>query len=99
MNRYSDKNNPKKINTYYTTHKHIKDSEIKIRVNKEQKKLLQEKAKAYDMSLSSYILTLCTEDNRELLKLIPDTVEIWNAMNDLYHSMESANNARLSESE
>ena len=92
-------NNTKNIKSYNTIHKNNKDSEIKIRVSKEQKKELQEKAKLYGKTLSSYILNCCMDDKHELLQLIPDAVELWNLVNELYRSIESASNARVTELE
>ena len=92
-------NNPKNIKCYNTIHKNNKDAEIKIRVSKEQKKELQEKAKLYGKTLSSYILNCCMDDKHELLQLIPDAVELWNLVNELYRSIESASNARVTELE
>ena len=92
-------NIPKNIKSYNTIHKNNKDSEIKIRVSKEQKKELQEKAKLYGKTLSSYILNCCMDDKHELLQLIPDAVELWNLVNELYRSIESASNARVTELE
>ena len=92
-------NNPKNIKSYNTIHKNNKDAEIKIRVSKEQKKELQEKAKLYGKTLSSYILNCCMDDKHELLQLIPDAVELWNLVNELYRSIESASNARVTELE
>ncbi len=92
-------NNPKKIKSYNTIHKNNKNSEIKIRVSKEQKKELQEKARLYGMTLSSYMLTRCMDDKHELLQLIPDAVELWNLVNGLYRSIESTSSARATEFE
>ena len=92
-------NNPKKIKSYNTIHKNNKNSEIKIRVSKEQKKELQEKARLYGMTLSSYMLTRCMDDKHELLQLIPDAVELRNLVNELYLSTESASSARTTEFE
>lgn len=99
MKGYSNKNNHKKIKSYNTFHKNIKDSEIKIRVSKEQKKELQRKAKECGMTLSSYMLTPHTKNMIELLRLIPQTVELWDALNGLYQSVEAAASARLTEFE
>ncbi|MDE6914119.1 MAG: DUF1778 domain-containing protein [Lachnospiraceae bacterium] len=87
------------MKSYNTIHKNNKDAEIKIRVSKEQKKELQEKAKLYGKTLSSYILNCCMDDKHELLQLIPDAVELWNLVNELYRSIESASNARVTELE
>lgn len=92
-------NNSKKIKSYDTIHKNNKDAEIKIRVSKEQKKELQEKARLYGKTLSSYILNCCMDDKHELLQLIPDAVELWNLVNELYLSTESASSARTTEFE
>ncbi len=95
----TESSNLKKNNSFNTIHKNNKDAEIKIRVSKEQKKELQEKAKLYGKTLSSYILNCCMDDKHELLQLIPDAVELWNLVNELYRSIESASNARVTELE
>lgn len=73
----------------------IKDSEIKIRVSKEQKKALQDKAKKLDMSLSRYILTPHTEDANELLQLISDAVDTWNMLNELFRATEPTSDTQI----
>lgn len=93
MKRYSNKNNHKKIKSYNTFHKNNKDAEIKIRVSKKQKEELQKKAKECGMTLSSYMLAPHTKNMIELLQLIPQTVELWDALNGLYQSVETAASA------
>ena len=39
------------------------------------------------------------DDKHELLQLIPDAVELWNLVNELYLSTESASSARTTEFE
>lgn len=92
MSRYYDKNNSK---TEHSVHKRIKDSEIKIRVTKEVKKTLQDNAKKNGVSLSSYILTPHTKDAVELLKLIPDAIDTWNMLNELFCTMESTPDTQI----
>lgn len=93
MNNKGFHNNTRKSNTKNIKNTiqsdRVKDSEIKIRVNKEQKKVLQDKAKKLDMTLTSYILTPHTKDAAELLQLIHDAVDTWNMLNELFHAMET----------
>lgn len=90
MKRYHDSNNSK------TKHiNRIKDSEIKIRVTKEVKKTLQDNAKKNGVSLSNYILTPHTKDAVELLKLIPDAIDTWNMLNELFCTMKSTPDTQI----
>ena len=89
------KENHKNSKKNTITNHNIKDSEIKIRVNKEHKKTLQDKAKKSDMSLSEYILMPHTKDAAELLKLIPDAVDTWDMLNELFHTMETTPDAQI----
>ena len=91
----NSKKNSKKSKKNPIPNNKIKDSEIKIRVSKEQKKALQDKAKKLDISLSSYILAPHTKDAVELLQLIPDAVYTWNMLNELFRTMESTPDTQL----
>lgn len=82
--KYPHKNN-KDIHNKNHTDNHIKDSEIKIRVSKKDKKFLQDKADALNTSLTNYILASCMSDIGELHTLIPDTVDMLNTLNDISH--------------
>lgn len=99
MNSIRSNNSPKKNSKNNKknpiSNDRIKDSEIKIRVNKEQKKALQNKAKRSNMSLSKYLLTPHTQDANELLPLIPDAVDTWNMLNELFRTLESTPDTQI----
>lgn len=87
-------NNPKKSNKKSEING-SKDAEIKIRISKKDKELLQDKAKALNTSLSSYILTSCMTDASELLVQIPDTIDTLNMLNDISHAVKDTHDKQL----
>lgn len=47
------------------------------------------------MSLSKYLLTPHTQDANELLPLIPDAVDTWNMLNELFRTLESTPDTQI----
>lgn len=92
--RSSKKNNIKKNNSKNNSTKNLG---INLRVTEEERKLIHENAKEHNMSVSSYIITQCTENKNELIQLIPDAVETWNVLNEILHAMKSMSDAQLIE--
>jgi hypothetical protein len=96
--RYTDNNTKYIDNTGYTNNNtqrsSKKDKELKIRLNSEDKKLLQTLAEEQKLPLSSFVLNKCLNDK---LRFVPDTVEVWNTCNEILRCIKENGNEQLAE--
>lgn len=76
-------------------HTSTKNTEIKIRIRKQDKTKLQELVKKQNMTLSNYILTKCFTDTDHCIQMIPDAVETWNTYNQILHAVKNAPDKHL----
>lgn len=76
-------------------HTSVKDTEIKVRISKQDKTRLQESARKQNMTLSNYILTKCFSDTDFYIRMIPDAVETWNAYNRILHAIKTTDDKLL----
>ena len=80
------------MNMYHSSNK---NTEIKVRIYKQDKTRLQELAKKQNMTLSDYILTKCFTDTANYIPLIPDAVETWNTYNKILHAVKNTQDKQL----
>lgn len=73
--------------------KKIKDSDIRIRINRQDKEELIKKAYGMDMSISGYIAKAL--DNYDKLQQIPDAVLVWQSYNEILRTIKQSNNEPL----
>ncbi len=73
----------------------VKNTEIKVRINEKDKIQLQESARKQKMTLSNYILMKCFTDTDCHIKMIPDSVRIWDTCNRIIHAVESTHDKNL----
>lgn len=76
-------------------HTSVKDTEIKVRISKQDKTRLQESARKQNMTLSNYILTKCFSDTDFYIRMIPDAVETWNTYNKILHAIKTTDDKLL----
>ncbi len=76
-------------------HTSVKNTEIKVRISKQDKTRLQELARKQNMTLSNYILTRCFTDTELYIQMIPDAVETWNAYNKILHAVKTTDDKLL----
>lgn len=73
-----------------------KKETINLRVSLEEKVCIEHKAKRNNSSTSSYIRNAALKDTSSVLNQIPQSVDLWNLANDIYHTVDAYNNYQLS---
>lgn len=76
-------------------HTSVKDTEIKVRISKQDKTKLQESARKQNVTLSNYILTKCFSDTDIYIQMIPDAVKTWDTYNQILHAVKNAKDRQL----
>lgn len=69
---------------------------INVRVSLEEKVFIENTAKKNNLSTSSYMRNESLKDTSSILRQIPQSVELWNLANDIYHTVDAYNNYQLS---
>lgn len=68
---------------------------IQVRVSKDEKKQLMHLASAANMDLSAYMRLKSLSADSDFLKSLPDSVEAWNRLNDLFHEIKKSDSQQL----
>ena len=82
-----------------TTGNTRKDSELKIRLSKEEKINIQRLAdRGYSGNLSRYILQKCLYEAKESQYYLTQQIATWNYINDLHRLIEEAGTEQMKKS-
>lgn len=72
-----------------------KKESIKIRISKNDKDKLKELSNSANESLSAYILRKSLCEDPDIMELLPQTVELQNLLNEIYHEVEKCNDEQV----
>ena len=72
-----------------------KKESIKIRISKIDKDKLKKLSNSTNESLSAYILRKSLCEDTDIMELIPQTVELQNLLNEIYHEIEKCNDEQV----